>query len=207
NKDNIVAGQAEKKKEPKQEYILIPICTTDPLISQGPKDSALDAGKKVTEVDKSRVLDNGRQDNQVTRTLEEEVDMNNVVSYYTIPDAPLTKFLKDHPKDQGHTQEEGIDYDELFTPVARIETIRLFMAYASFNDFVVYQMDVKSDFLYRRIEEEKSDGIFISQDKYVADILKKFEFSIVKKESTPMEPNKALVKDAEAEDVNFQLYR
>nr|GEY51758.1 hypothetical protein [Tanacetum cinerariifolium] len=68
NKDNIVAGQAEKKKEPEQEYILIPICTTDPLISQGPKDSALDAGKKATEVDKSRVLDNGGQDNQVTRS-------------------------------------------------------------------------------------------------------------------------------------------
>ncbi|GJQ88879.1 hypothetical protein Tco_0000018 [Tanacetum coccineum] len=50
-KDNIVAGQAEKKKEPEQEYILIPICTNDPLISQGPKDSAVDAGKKATETE------------------------------------------------------------------------------------------------------------------------------------------------------------
>nr|GEV66300.1 hypothetical protein [Tanacetum cinerariifolium] len=58
-KDNIVAGQAEKKKEPEQEYILISICTTDPLISQGPKDSAVVAGKKATEVDESRVSDNG----------------------------------------------------------------------------------------------------------------------------------------------------
>nr|GEW49570.1 ubiquitin-activating enzyme E1 1-like isoform X2 [Tanacetum cinerariifolium] len=61
-KDNIVACQAEKKKEPEQEYILIPICTTNPLISQGPKDSAVDAGKKPTEVDVSQVLDNGGQD-------------------------------------------------------------------------------------------------------------------------------------------------
>nr|GEX59868.1 hypothetical protein [Tanacetum cinerariifolium] len=55
---------------------------------------------------------------------------------------------------QRHTQEEGIEYDEVFVPVARIEAIRLFLAYASFNDFVVYQMDVKIAFLYRKIEKE-----------------------------------------------------
>ncbi|GKC66317.1 putative ribonuclease H-like domain-containing protein, partial [Tanacetum coccineum] len=55
---------------------------------------------------------------------------------------------------QGYTQEEGIDYDEVFAPVARIEAIRLFLAYASFKDFVVYQMDVKNVFLYEKIEEE-----------------------------------------------------
>ncbi|GJY93262.1 putative ribonuclease H-like domain-containing protein [Tanacetum coccineum] len=55
---------------------------------------------------------------------------------------------------QGYTQEEGIDYDEVFAPVARIEAIRLFLAYASFKDFVVYQMDVKSAFLYGKIKEE-----------------------------------------------------
>ncbi|GKE81971.1 putative ribonuclease H-like domain-containing protein, partial [Tanacetum coccineum] len=55
---------------------------------------------------------------------------------------------------QGHTQEEGMDYDEVFAPVFRIEAIRLFLAYASFKDFVVYQMDVKSEFLYGKIEEE-----------------------------------------------------
>ncbi|GKB52502.1 putative ribonuclease H-like domain-containing protein, partial [Tanacetum coccineum] len=55
---------------------------------------------------------------------------------------------------QGCTQEERIDYDEVFAPVARIESIRLFLAYASFKDFVVYHMDVKSAFLYGKIEEE-----------------------------------------------------
>nr|GEY86977.1 copia protein [Tanacetum cinerariifolium] len=55
---------------------------------------------------------------------------------------------------QGHTQEKGIDYDEVFAPVARIKAIRLFLAYTSFKDFVVYQMDVKSDFLYGKIKEE-----------------------------------------------------
>nr|GEZ40299.1 putative ribonuclease H-like domain-containing protein [Tanacetum cinerariifolium] len=55
---------------------------------------------------------------------------------------------------QGHTQEEGIDYEEVFAPVAKIEAIRLFLAYASFIGFMVYQMDVKSAFLYETIEEE-----------------------------------------------------
>ncbi|GJY11733.1 putative ribonuclease H-like domain-containing protein [Tanacetum coccineum] len=197
---------------------------------------------------------------------------------------------------QGYTQEEGIDYDEVFAPVARIEAIRLFLAYASFKDFVVYQMDVKSAFLYGKIEEEvyvcqppgfedpdfpdrvykvekalyglhqaprawdkydillvqvyvddiifgstnkllctefekmmhkkfqmssigeltfflglqvkqKEDGIFISQDKYVTEILKKFGFTDVKTASTPMETQKPLLKDEDGEEVDVHLYR
>ncbi|GJU94292.1 ribonuclease H-like domain-containing protein [Tanacetum coccineum] len=158
---------------------------------------------------------------------------------------------------QGYTQEEGIDYDEVFAPVARIEAIRLFLAYALFKDFVVYQMDVKSTFLYGKTEEEvyvcqppgfedpnfldrkslciefekmihkkfqmssigeltfflglqvkqKEDGIFINQDKYVIEILKKFGFTDVKTASTPMETQKPLLKDADGEDVDKHLYR
>nr|GEX55104.1 ribonuclease H-like domain-containing protein [Tanacetum cinerariifolium] len=55
---------------------------------------------------------------------------------------------------QGYTQEEGVDYDEVFTLVARIKAINLFLAYASFIRFIVYQMDVKNAFLYGTIEEE-----------------------------------------------------
>nr|GEY81540.1 putative ribonuclease H-like domain-containing protein [Tanacetum cinerariifolium] len=55
---------------------------------------------------------------------------------------------------QGHRQEEGIDYNEVFAPVARIEAIRLFLAFASYMGFLVCQMDVKSAFLYGRIDEE-----------------------------------------------------
>ncbi|GKB73209.1 putative ribonuclease H-like domain-containing protein, partial [Tanacetum coccineum] len=55
---------------------------------------------------------------------------------------------------QGHRQEERIDYDEVFAPVARIEAIRLFLAFASYKGFLVYEMDVKSAFLYSTIEEE-----------------------------------------------------
>ncbi|GJZ49984.1 putative ribonuclease H-like domain-containing protein [Tanacetum coccineum] len=55
--------------------------------------------------------------------------------------------------------------------------------------------------------QQKEDGIFISQDKYVVDILKKINFVTVNTASTPMEPNKALVKDEEAKDVDVHLYR
>nr|GFB75598.1 putative ribonuclease H-like domain-containing protein [Tanacetum cinerariifolium] len=55
---------------------------------------------------------------------------------------------------QGHTQEEGIDYEEVFDQVARIKAIRLFLAYASFMNFMMYQMDIKSAFLYGSIMEE-----------------------------------------------------
>ncbi|GJZ85733.1 putative ribonuclease H-like domain-containing protein, partial [Tanacetum coccineum] len=219
-------------------------------------------------------------------------------------------------------QEEGIDYDEVFAPVARLEAIRIFLAFASYMGFIVYQMDVKSAFLYGKIDEEvyvsqppgfldpkypekvykvvkalyglhqaprawyatlstfllkngyrrgtidktlflkkdkhdiilvqvyvddiifgstkkswcdefealmksrfqmssmgeltfflglqvkqKPNGIFISQDKYVAEILKKFDFASVKTASTPIETQKPLVKDEEASDVDVHLYR
>nr|GEU99913.1 copia protein [Tanacetum cinerariifolium] len=55
---------------------------------------------------------------------------------------------------QGYTQEEGINYEEVFAPIVRIEAIRLFLAYPSFMGFIVYQMDVKSAFLYGTIDEE-----------------------------------------------------
>ncbi|GJY79675.1 ribonuclease H-like domain-containing protein [Tanacetum coccineum] len=61
---------------------------------------------------------------------------------------------------QGHRQEEGIDYDEVFAPVARIEAIRIFLAFSSYMGFIVYQMDVKSAFLYGKIDKEVPDIMF-----------------------------------------------
>nr|GEX98994.1 uncharacterized mitochondrial protein AtMg00810-like [Tanacetum cinerariifolium] len=74
------------------------------------------------------------------------------------------------------------------------------------DKFQMSSMGELSFFLGLQVQQ-KSDGIFINQEKYVADILKKFDFTTVKTASTPMEPNKALVKDAEAEDVDVHLYR
>ncbi|GKC42496.1 putative ribonuclease H-like domain-containing protein, partial [Tanacetum coccineum] len=109
-----------------------------------------------------------------TRRMIKDYNMNKEEPKKTLVDLPYgkraigTKWVYRNKKDergivirnktrlvaQGYTQEEGIDYDEIFAPVARIEAIRLFLAYASFKDFVVYQMDVKSAFLYGKIEEE-----------------------------------------------------
>ncbi|GJS37394.1 putative ribonuclease H-like domain-containing protein [Tanacetum coccineum] len=172
---------------------------------------------------------------------------------------------------QGYRQEEGVDYDDVFAPVARIEAIRLFLAFASFMGFTVYQMDVKSAFLYGNITEEvyvkqplgfedpahpnkvyrvvkalyglhqaprawifdgssakkefkmssmgeltfflglqvkqTTAGIFLSQDKYVKDILNKFDFRTIKPASTPIEAHKSLGKDEEGEEVDVHLYR
>nr|GEY98740.1 hypothetical protein [Tanacetum cinerariifolium] len=186
---------------------------------------------------------------------------------------------------------EGIDYDEVFALVARIKSIRLFLAYASFTGFLVYQMNVKSTFLYGRIEEDvyvcqplgfedpdyldkvykvekalyglhqaprawyetlakylldnrfhrgkidqtlfierqkedillvqvyenspsflglqvkqKSDGIFISQDNYVDEILRKFKYADVKPASTLTDKEKALLKDSDGDDVDVHIY-
>ncbi|GKD57066.1 putative ribonuclease H-like domain-containing protein [Tanacetum coccineum] len=60
---------------------------------------------------------------------------------------------------QGYKQEEDIDYDEVFAPIVRIEAIRFVLAYASFMNFLVYQMDVKSAFLYGTIDKE----VYVSQ--------------------------------------------
>ncbi|GJW62625.1 putative ribonuclease H-like domain-containing protein [Tanacetum coccineum] len=203
---------------------------------------------------------------------------------------------KNFSNSSSNRQEEGIDYEEFFAPVARIEEIRLFLAYASFMGFLVYQMDVKSALLYGIIKEEvyvtqlpgfkdpdhpakvykvvkalyglhqaprackkgdillvqiyvdgiifgstnkelctafeklmkdkfqmssmgeltfflglqvtqKEDGIFISQDKFVAEILKKFNYTNVKSASTPVDLERPLVKDGDANYVDVHLYR
>nr|GEV25515.1 hypothetical protein [Tanacetum cinerariifolium] len=132
---------------------------------------------------------------------------------------------------QGHNQEEGIDYDKVFAPVARIKAIRLFLAYASFIGFTVYQIDVKCAFLYGTIDEElcrefealmhekfqmsvmgelnfflglqvlqRKDGIFLSQDKYVGDILKKFGYSEVRSSNTLMDKENPWGKDGTGKD-------
>ena len=55
---------------------------------------------------------------------------------------------------QGYNQEEGIDYDETFAPVARMEAIRILIAFDAFMGFKLYQMDVKSAFLNGDLKEE-----------------------------------------------------
>jgi len=55
---------------------------------------------------------------------------------------------------QGYTQIESIDFEEIFAPVARLKAIRMTLAFVSFKDFKLFQMDVKSAFLNSFIQEE-----------------------------------------------------
>nr|GEY54527.1 putative ribonuclease H-like domain-containing protein [Tanacetum cinerariifolium] len=133
-KDNNEACKARKEKEPCKDYILLPLWTADlPFLQELKRSQDVgfkhynDVGKKVNEVP--------RQENECKDQKENDsVNSTNRVN--------------------GYTQEEVIDYNEVFAPVAKIEAIRLFLAYASFKDFMVYQMDVKSVFLYGKIKEE-----------------------------------------------------
>nr|GFB44069.1 hypothetical protein [Tanacetum cinerariifolium] len=214
------------------------------------------------------------QDPSWVEAIQEELLQIKIQNVWTLADCPKgvrpigTKWVLKNKKDkrgivirnkarlvaQGYTQEEVIDYDEVFAPIARVEAIRHFLAYASFMGFTVYQMDVKSAFLYGTIDEEvyimqpprfqdpeflakvykvekamygyirllepgmlcrefealmhekfqmsamgelnfflglqvlqTEDGIFLSQDKYVGDILKKFGYSDVRSSNTLMD--------------------
>nr|GFD09691.1 copia protein [Tanacetum cinerariifolium] len=114
------------------------------------------------------------QDPSWVEAMQEELFQFKIQKVWTLVDCPKgvrpigTKWVLKNKKDergivvrnkarlvaQGHTQEEEIDYDKVFAPVSRIEAIRLFLAHASFMGFTVYQMDVKSAFLYGTIDEE-----------------------------------------------------
>ncbi|GJX45889.1 copia protein [Tanacetum coccineum] len=114
---------------------------------------------------------------------------------------------------QGYTQEEGIDYDEVFAHVARIEAIRLFLAYASFKDFVMYQMDVKSVFLYWKIKEKVN--VLSTQDlklQISVELIRlknfnKFGFPEVKTARTPNGNKKSFCKVKMSEEVAVHMYR
>ncbi|GKD02517.1 putative ribonuclease H-like domain-containing protein, partial [Tanacetum coccineum] len=82
-KDNIVAGQDQKEKGSEQEYIIIPICTTDPLISQSPKDSEDDAGMKPTKVNEGETSDNNGKDAQDTRSKSERIIQKEMQTNHT----------------------------------------------------------------------------------------------------------------------------
>ncbi|GKB59430.1 putative ribonuclease H-like domain-containing protein, partial [Tanacetum coccineum] len=119
-RDNIVAGQVEKKTEPEQEYILIPICTTDLLISQGPKDSEEDAGVKPTEMDESEALDKDGKDDQDTgsefeRLLQLEKQPNSTNSFNTVGtpvSAAGPSFTNDDPSSPVNAAEASNAFEE-----------------------------------------------------------------------------------------------
>ncbi|GJU74588.1 retrovirus-related pol polyprotein from transposon TNT 1-94 [Tanacetum coccineum] len=97
---------------------------------------------------------------------------------------------------QGYNQQEGIDYDETYAPVARLESIRILLAYACALDFKLFQMDVKSAFLNGFINEE-----------YIKEMLKKFGLEDSKPMKTPMSSDTKLTKGEECESVDSTKYQ
>nr|GEU80647.1 hypothetical protein [Tanacetum cinerariifolium] len=185
-KENLDAGKVGKETVSAQQYVLLPLWSTDSQDPQNTDDVAdatfdvkenendvyvsANGSNKVTAVS-APVNAAGPNPTNSTNSFNTASPFVNVVSpnfeiarkssfvdpskYPDDPDMPeLEDIVYSDDEEDGHTQEEGIDYDEVFASVARIEAIRLFLAYVSFMGFMVYQMDVKSAFLYGNIEEE-----------------------------------------------------
>ncbi|GJV73090.1 uncharacterized mitochondrial protein-like protein [Tanacetum coccineum] len=116
---------------------------------------------------------------------------------------------KSHLVAKGYAQKEGIDFEESFAPVARLEVVRLFIAYAAHKSFIVYQMDVKTAFLYEPLKEEihqSPRGIFINEAKYAQEILKKHGMTSCDSIGTPM-ATKHLDADLSGTPVDQTKYR
>ncbi|GJS92567.1 uncharacterized mitochondrial protein-like protein [Tanacetum coccineum] len=172
-------------------------------------------------------------------------DFNNIDDTINVSPIPTLKIHNNHPKDQilgdlnnargiatvqiteglvlvdfpYGKKEEGIDYDEVFAPVARIEAIGLFLAFASYIGFTVYQMNVKVHFSMAQLKRRCMSInllallIMLIQTKSIRRGTIDKTLFIKKKKSdiitatTPIESNKPLVKDEDGVDVDVHVYR
>nr|GFA43936.1 retrovirus-related Pol polyprotein from transposon TNT 1-94 [Tanacetum cinerariifolium]GFA48700.1 retrovirus-related Pol polyprotein from transposon TNT 1-94 [Tanacetum cinerariifolium] len=108
---------------------------------------------------------------------------------------------------RGYRQEEGIDFEESFAPVARLESIRIFLAFAAHMNMVVYQMDVKTVFLNGLQISQSPRGIFINQSKYTLESLKKYEIDSCNPVDTPIVEKSKLDEDKKGKDIDSSHYR
>nr|GEU47187.1 retrovirus-related Pol polyprotein from transposon TNT 1-94 [Tanacetum cinerariifolium] len=106
----------------------------------------------------------------------------------------------------GYHQEEGIDFEESFAPVARLEAIRIFLAFAAHKNMVVYQMDVKAAFLNGLQIFQSPRGIFINQSKYALESLRKYGFESCNPVDTPMVEKFKLDEDKEGKAIDLSHY-
>ncbi|GKD14294.1 retrovirus-related pol polyprotein from transposon TNT 1-94 [Tanacetum coccineum] len=96
---------------------------------------------------------------------------------------------------KGYRKEEGIDFEESFAPVSRIEAIRIFIANAATKNMTIYQMDVKTAFLNGLQISQSPRGIFINQSNYALEIIKKYGMLSSDPVDTPMVDKSKLDKD------------
>nr|GEW12865.1 integrase, catalytic region, zinc finger, CCHC-type, peptidase aspartic, catalytic [Tanacetum cinerariifolium] len=107
----------------------------------------------------------------------------------------------------GYRQEEGIDFEEWFAPVARLKAIQIFLAYTAHKNMVVYQMDVKTAFLNGLQISQSPRGIFINQSKYALKSLKKYDFESYDPVDTLMVEKSKLDEDKEGKAIDPSHYR
>ncbi|GJW07905.1 putative ribonuclease H-like domain-containing protein [Tanacetum coccineum] len=179
-------GKARVETVPGKDYILLPFLTQDPLFSSSikvfvifpPPPPPPDAGFKPSgEEEKKDAEDLENEDNEMPNIEEPRVNQE---------------------------KDESVNNDIIFGSTKK-ELCTEFEKLMH-KKFQMSSMGELTFFLGLQVMQ-KEDGIFISQDKYVDEILKKFGFSTVRIASTPMETSKPLLKDAEAEDVDVHLYR
>ncbi|GJR47494.1 retrovirus-related pol polyprotein from transposon TNT 1-94 [Tanacetum coccineum] len=131
---------------------------------------------------------------------------------------------------QGFRKEEGIDFEESFAPVARIEAIRIFITNVAHKNMMIFQMDVKMAFLNGKLKEEMTTkfkmsmmgqmsfflglqisqsprGIFINQSKYASEIVKKYGMLTTDSVDTPLVEKSKLDEDLQGTQVDATLYR
>ncbi|GKB42538.1 putative ribonuclease H-like domain-containing protein, partial [Tanacetum coccineum] len=174
---------------------------------------------------------NNMEPSTVVKAMQEELPQFKIQKVWTIVNLPYgkkaigTKWVYRNKKDergivvrnkarlvaQGYKQKEGIDYDEVKHSDDIIfgstkKSLCTDLEQIMHKRFQMSSMGEIAFFLGLQVKQ-KEDGIFISQDKYVGEILKKFGFSSIRTASTPMETNKALTKDEDGEDVDIHLYR
>ncbi|KAJ9567364.1 hypothetical protein OSB04_003330 [Centaurea solstitialis] len=138
----------------------------------------------LTDTEPTRVSD-ALQDSDWVTAMQEELNQFSALKVWRLVKRPQdksiidTKWLFKNKKDEhgtivrnkarlvakGYRQQEGIDYDQTFAPVARLEAIRMFLAYAAYKDFTVFQMDVKTAFLYGHLKEE----VYVTQPEGFVD--------------------------------------
>ncbi|GJZ78392.1 retrovirus-related pol polyprotein from transposon TNT 1-94 [Tanacetum coccineum] len=124
---------------------------------------------------------------------------------------------------RGYRQEEGIDSEESFALVARLEVVQIFLTFAAHMNMIVYQMDVKTTFLNGILREEvyvsqpdrfvdpsipnqSPRGIFLNQSKYALELLKKYEMESCNLVDTPMVEKSKLDEDTQGKAVDPTHY-
>nr|GEU55121.1 retrovirus-related Pol polyprotein from transposon TNT 1-94 [Tanacetum cinerariifolium] len=185
--ENIDAGNSKMEAEHVQEYYVLPLWSSYTLIvksseeNNGDEKLNTDTGSKPNKEPVDQEDQAFLEELERLKRQEKEADdaVETLRKTFAQVDLPFRKkvigikWVYRNKKDergvvvrnkarlvaQGHIQEEGIDYDEVFTLVARLEAIRIFLAFASYMGFIVYQIDVKSAFLYGKIDEE----VYVSQ--------------------------------------------